>query len=839
MANRNQQNFAMGEVAPAYYSRTDLAMYGAALRTLRNAYVMRTGGVQNRPGTLYKGTTKNNGAARLVSCVFSDEQNYLLEFTDERVRIWQDGALVQAVIFGAWSSPVAYVAGLAVTNGGATYYCYLAHTSGATSEPGTGVDWQDYWTLLTNDVIEIPVPYQDTDLDDIVSVVIAPGPSTGTMILVHPSYAPRLLAQTSDLNQAWNVSVADFTEGVIAAPTGFSASVGGTGGFIYAVTAVDADGNESVLSNTDETNNTATSFTNCTLSWSSVTGAVSYKVYRTTYGTFGLLGSSTTTSFLDEFPLGGSLDGPPLDAGVFIGTGNYPSTAAIYQQRLLLGATNLERDRVWASVSAQPLNFTTSEPLEDSDSLNWRQLARRGVKVQHLLGIAQRLISFNNIGEFIIQGGQSGILTPGEVNPTELSYNGASNLEPLPIDDTALYVQARGNQVRNLVPANSDGYSGTDVSRTAQHMLQRYTIVAWAFQENPNSIIWIVRSDGALLSLTYERESGLIGWARHDTDGVVESIAVAEEGTEDAVYVVVRRTINSVTKRYVERLDDRLATNPVLMDAAVTVSATDVDALSVVASDGSVSGGGVSTITLAFSTTSPFVAPAIGDQISLTYSGDTATWTVTSTSGGFALTSSAVAAQTLALACISPTEITIAAANWAKVGNWTAIGGLTHLLGETISAVNGGTVVASPNNPAYSAITVNAGGVADLNVAITGSASVGLPYTTDIQTLDIDAVGTTVKDRGMQVGGVIAWVEDSGPFYAGPEVPAGNAITGLEAFVPRDTEGYATTSAVTGVAEVTLQATYNNTGRVLIRQVDPVPLTILSIAPTGFLNGGR
>ena len=91
----------------------------------------------------------------------------------------------------------------------------------------------------------------------------------------------------------------------------------------------------------------------------------------------------------------------------------------------------------------------------------------------------------------------------------------------------------------------------------------------------------------------------------------------------------------------------------------------------------------------------------------------------------------------------------------------------------------------------------------------------------------------------MQVGGVIAWIEETGSFYAGPVVPTGDTLTGLERYTPQNDQGYDVAGPVTGVAEVTLQSTYNNSGRVLIRQVDPVPLTILSIAPTGFLNGGR
>jgi hypothetical protein len=148
-------------------------------------------------------------------------------------------------------------------------------------------------------------------------------------------------------------------------------------------------------------------------------------------------------------------------------------------------------------------------------------------------------------------------------------------------------------------------------------------------------------------------------------------------------------------------------------------------------------------------------------------------------------------------------------------------------------------VVASPNNDAYATITVDAGGVATMPDPIVTDVTVGLPYTTDIQTLDIDAVSTTVKERGMNIGGVIAWIEETGSFYAGPVVPTGDTLTGLERYTPTNSEGYATAGPVTGVAEVTLQSTYNNSGRVLIRQVDPVPLTILSIAPTGFLNGGR
>src|SRR5690606_34482023 len=82
-------------------------------------------------------------------------------------------------------------------------------------------------------------------------------------------------------------------------------------------------------------------------------------------------------------------------------------------------------------------------------------------------------------------------------------------------------------------------------------------IVDWAYQEEPNSVVWMVRSDGTLLGLTYLREHDVVAWHRHDTDGLVESVAVIPEGNEDALYMIVKRTIDGATVRYLERMNSR------------------------------------------------------------------------------------------------------------------------------------------------------------------------------------------------------------------------------------------------------------------------------------------
>jgi len=780
VANVAMRSFAFGELSPAFYARTDSQAYSQGLRTLRNAYVMRTGGVQNRPGTIYCGSTKSNGAARLVSCVFSDTQNFVLEFGNLYVRFWKNGNPIAATVSGAWADATAYTAGIVVSYSGVNYVCLVAHTSvQADNRPSTGTTWQTKWYALTGTIYELPTPYTSAQ---VTALQFARRP--GVLTIVHPSHPPATLTRTSD--NVWDLADIDFTSNNVV-PTNLAVTgTGGTGwGYSVAVIVYNGElirGRASAFVRTNLTSASLTDFITAikaaprTLTWTAVTDAAiaaefgpsaklsGYSIYLSKDADNSLIRrldiwrsgtSATPTSLLDDGAnWDTSVEDPPIiPIGTFNVAGAYPAVVGAYQQRTLFGGTNNAPDTVEGSRVATPNDFSVGPTIEDNDALSFRLVSQRTVVVRHLLEIAERFLCFTTAGEFILQGGSDGVLRPGEINPRQLSFNGASPLEPLPVEDTALYVQARGNQVRNLVPANSDGYSGTELSRMSSHLVDRYTMAGWCYQEIPHSIIWMVRSDGTMISLTYERESGIVGWAKHDTvGGAFESICCVPEGQEDAVYVIVRRGSNRYIERFAPRAQYGDASAPVpFMDCTMGAGIT-----------------GVNTLT-----------------------------------------------------------------------------GLTPLNGYNVSVVinrllvSDGTVLASPNNPAYPTCTVSGGQVTVPGAEMGVTFAVGIPITTDIQTLDIDAVGTTVKERGMQVGGVISWIEETGSFFAGPVVPAGNTITSLEQYTPTNDQGYPVVGTVTGVAEVTLQSTYNNTGRVLIRQVDPLPLTILSIAPTGFLNGGR
>ncbi len=575
MANVAQRSFSAGEISPAMYARSDMERYATALRTLRNAVVLRTGGVQSRPGTEYLGSTKANGEARLVSAVFDTTANYVLEFGDEYIRFWKDGARVNIPTPSAWVTATAYTAGTFVSNGGDIYYCFINHTSGASTEPGVGASWTGAWLLQDGTIVEVPSPYTAADLFDLQFAF-----QLDVVTIVHRSYAPRTLTRVSD--SEWVLDTIAFV-GQSVNNVAVSGSAGT--GWGYTVSAIFADGTESDAGTFQRTNltdpapfaiYTALAAAPRTVTWNAITGAVRYRVYAN-LGTAGAVteirAEPTGTSFVDNGGFAVGYGTPVTVTGGFQSAGEYPSVVAAYQQRLLLSGSDNDPDVVYASRVAAPYIFSVSNPIVDSDTLEWRQIGRRLNRVRHFVEAAQRLFQFSDVGESIVQGDTDGILRPGEVNPRQFSENGAAvRPAPLVVNDTALYVQARGSMVRDLAPIQVGGFAGSDLTLQAAHLVDGYELVDWCYQQTPHSVVWAVREDGQLLSLTYVRELGILGWAHHDTLGEIESVCCVPEGTLDAVYVVVKRTIDSVVVRYVERFTNRLADDPILMDASTTVT---------------------------------------------------------------------------------------------------------------------------------------------------------------------------------------------------------------------------------------------------------------------------
>src|SRR5690606_27948851 len=98
-------------------------------------------------------------------------------------------------------------------------------------------------------------------------------------------------------------------------------------------------------------------------------------------------------------------------------------------------------------------------------------------------------------------------------------------------------------------------YRADDLSRLARHIFLNRRIVAWSYAAFPQNLLHCVTNDGALRSMTYVREHEIWGWSTSSTLGEYLDVASVAEINHDGVYFLIRRTINGVTKTYVERTE--------------------------------------------------------------------------------------------------------------------------------------------------------------------------------------------------------------------------------------------------------------------------------------------
>lgn len=235
--------------------------------------------------------------------------------------------------------------------------------------------------------------------------------------------------------------------------------------------------------------------------------------------------------------------------------------------RLGFASTTSEPQTLWLSRVGDYPNFEVSQPTVDDDPITAPLVARQVNEIRHLVAMTN-IIGLTASGEWKIWGsGANKALTPTATNADPQTYYGASNVDPLIIGSRVLFVQDKGSTVRDLAyDLNIDGYDGSDLSILAKHLFRNRRIIRWAYQQEPDSIVWAIRNDGVLLGLTYMREHEVWAWHQHFThhdlenktwDKFRDTAAISSNG-KDEVWFLVDRTIAGQQVRFVEVMADRL-----------------------------------------------------------------------------------------------------------------------------------------------------------------------------------------------------------------------------------------------------------------------------------------
>ena len=540
-----QTNFTAGELSPRMYGRVDIARYQNGAKTVENAWPVVHGGAVRRYGTLLCAPAKYpDRRVRLIPYVFNTDQAFMVEFGDLYLRVFfPDGTYTGVELVTPYDQTM--LSSMEYVQGADTMFIFHQKKPIGRLRRITNTEWSIAPAPF------VTKPFDEKGIDFLTSLAIS-DPTVGTGRTITASESAFLAADVG--REVWSgAGVARIT--AVASATVATVEV------LNAFSGVSRP--TWSIKGSPQTTNTLSAFTPVGASVSMTLGAAGWHA-SSDVGKFvkingGLLEitavSSTTvaTGTIRSAPTSATASPAnawSLEASVWNDIDGYPSSGTLYQQRLAVAGSPNYPQTVWESRTGEYLNFELGT--KDDDALSFNLSSDQINPILHMAQI-NALIPLTYGGEFTMSGGVEKPITPTNIQTKNPSVYGCSRVRPVRIGNELYFMQRSGRKLRAMAyKYDSDSYGSPDMSVLSEHATKS-GIVDMAFQQEPESILFMPRADGVMATMTIDRDQDVIGWARQITDGAFESVASIPSADGDQVWCVVRRNINGQNVRYIER----------------------------------------------------------------------------------------------------------------------------------------------------------------------------------------------------------------------------------------------------------------------------------------------
>jgi hypothetical protein len=575
-----RSSFNAGELSPLMGGRTDVAKYNNGCSVMDNFIPSVQGPAVRRAGTRFVSEVKASANRTwLAKFEFNTTQAYVLEFGDFYIRFYTNhGQVLSGGSTYEISTPYAVADLTDTTDGTFTLsmvqsgdVIYIAHPSYPLQKLSRLGNTN--WTIAAAPLTNGPFKTQNVTR----SQTLQASATTGTITLTASGHTPF----TSSM-------VGTF---VYLEPADLSAIKPWTAGQEYSSNPVNtyrrSDGKTYI----------------CTTSGTPSSG----KVWRTgpdkpihTYGTQadgdyqGISGTTCErqgldwqfvdsgygyakiTAYTDSTHVTAVVQGNnPLPSGVvstatfrwalgsFSAVEGYPSKVCFFRERLTLA----KGQQLFFSVSGDFENFAAKDDSGQvvADRSIQVTISSDQVNTVQWLAPTQALLIGTSGAEFACQENTSNeAFAPGNVKIEKQTADGSRSVTPVSVGYSTLFVQRSGRKLKEAAyNFQQNGYVTNDLSVLAEHITLG-GIVQTTWHKEPYVAMWAARADGKLLGFTFNKEQDVLGWHGHTIGGaystgnaVVESVCVipGPNRDRDELWVIVKRTINGSTKRYVEYLE--------------------------------------------------------------------------------------------------------------------------------------------------------------------------------------------------------------------------------------------------------------------------------------------
>ena len=218
----------------------------------------------------------------------------------------------------------------------------------------------------------------------------------------------------------------------------------------------------------------------------------------------------------------------------------FPRCSGQFDQRRVFAGSNTNPLKVWMTNPSQQSLMMTHVPLQADDCIEVVAVSEDADMIRHIVGM-ESLLLFTGSGEMRV-GSSSGGINPASVVIRTQSYVGANAVKPVVSGNNVVFISARGGHPYQTVYSEQvASFAPSDIGVRCPHFFDGKDIVDMAICKAPINSLWCCSSDGSLYCATFLPEQGINAWTRVDVQGKVESVCAIAEGTEDHVYITVRR----------------------------------------------------------------------------------------------------------------------------------------------------------------------------------------------------------------------------------------------------------------------------------------------------------
>jgi hypothetical protein len=450
-----QLSFNGGEIPPELQGRLDLAKYSTGVNFAINFIIKDYGGLERRPGFVYRGSPKEaDSGGRLIPFIFNDQQAYVCEFGDEYVRFWMLGGQIK--------------------------------------------------TISPDQVYEITSPFFFGDLWR-----IQYAQSADVMWLTHQSYQIQTLTREahSDWTMAdWESDTGPFLDPNITAITMTPAAVTGSTTLTASAAYFHAD-MVGALFRIEEGDTNAYSMWEpaksyalndvvrysgnvyiCTDAGTSgvvapvhldgkrydgqITTACEWDFLHSGYGVCRVTGYTSTTvvdiTVLSRLPSTAAVLN--WREGAFSNYRGWPTAVALSGERLWFASTPTQPQTVWGSRLGAFDDFTPGANADDA--VTFTIVAREANPIRTM---AERkgLYLATSRRVYRVTGSGGGPIKPDDILVTALTSKGSNGVQPVDVDRAILLVDQSGKRVQEIgYQVEADDEAARDLNKLAPHILR-------------------------------------------------------------------------------------------------------------------------------------------------------------------------------------------------------------------------------------------------------------------------------------------------------------------------------------------------------------------------------